>query len=436
MLKKVSGLICILFLAFASVRASSLHYLITPTPTPEVPDLTVTSMRYTLDPNATCMYPGITSGTLVTIANTGTQAAESFRVSLMVSGQSYSQTVSSLAANATTGVWFDGTGWPMEQITATADDLQQVSEANEVNNSLTQQLPIPTPYVTCTPTTEPTDEPTTELLLNGGFELAGENDRLADDWMAGTLSSKDRRVCNALLAHRGSCAFRFKGAVNRVRKITQRVALTENMADATLQLEGWAKAKNLTRPARLNVIVRYTDESFDQLNMPLTTGTYEYRHFEEQLALDGEVAKVTVSLFSGRSGLLLVDDVRLSLLDGTPEPNEPQVSITTDKTTVNVGETITVSVTLHNLEIPVYSLKLSSGAITHVTGGSDILGELGKDAIFEVISATATDTSAEFVLKAVGVGTADAYVVAYGEVFEGFWHTEEVSSQTIQLTAE
>ena len=92
------------------------------------------------------------------MANVSQANAGAFAVD--VNGGHQAAVSSGLAAGATTSVWI-GHYLP-GQNTATVDAGLEVAESNENNNSLTQQLPIPTLPPTCTPTAThtPTVTPT------------------------------------------------------------------------------------------------------------------------------------------------------------------------------------------------------------------------------------------------------------------------------------
>jgi hypothetical protein len=139
---------------------------ITATPTPTMPpgllDLIVQGMG--ISGNQSCFGPGFQLGVRVTLANTGTGNAGAFVVN--VNGAT--QTVSGgLAAGQTTSLWFPGynSGSPN---TATVDSTNLVTESNENNNTLSQQLPVPTAPPNCTPTPTPTLTPSglTDLVVS------------------------------------------------------------------------------------------------------------------------------------------------------------------------------------------------------------------------------------------------------------------------------
>ena len=139
----------------------------TPTPTlpPGLPDLIVQSMA--ISGNQSCFGSGFQLGLRVYVRNNGTANAGAF---VVTANSTQQQTVSGgLAAGQTTSVWFPSynSGTPN---TATVDSTNLVTESNESNNTLSQQLPVPTapPNCTPTPTSTPTDTPAglPDLVVN------------------------------------------------------------------------------------------------------------------------------------------------------------------------------------------------------------------------------------------------------------------------------
>ena len=141
------------------------------TPTSVLPDLVAQSMQITLESGGACNYTSTSLGIQVTVANLGQANAGPFAVD--VNGGHQATVFGGLAAGATTSVWI-GHYLP-GQNTATVDAGLQVVESNENNNSLTQQLAIPTLPPTCTPTATsiathtpiPTVTPTTTPITPG-----------------------------------------------------------------------------------------------------------------------------------------------------------------------------------------------------------------------------------------------------------------------------
>lgn len=128
----------------------------TATATPLLPDLVVQSMQITLESGGACNFTSTSLGIRVTVGNQGQADAVPFVVD--VNGGHQATVSTGLAAGATTSVWI-GHYLP-GQNTATVDAGLHVLESNENNNSLTQQLPIPTLPPTCTPTVTQTSTPT------------------------------------------------------------------------------------------------------------------------------------------------------------------------------------------------------------------------------------------------------------------------------------
>lgn len=130
---------------------------ITPTPADPpaqtaLPDLEIVSLWQTLDPTKRCMEPDITMGILVTVRNNGSSDAQAFDVTVSVEGREYGRlTVPDLMAGQS-GVMLVPSGWSTSQFTAVVDVNDSVRESNENNNQYQAQLPMPTPYVPCTPT--------------------------------------------------------------------------------------------------------------------------------------------------------------------------------------------------------------------------------------------------------------------------------------------
>ncbi|MEM7798719.1 MAG: CARDB domain-containing protein, partial [Chloroflexota bacterium] len=129
------------------------------TPTAETPDidLEIEYVSVTMDPIPACLEQGEPIpplGLKVFIRNNGSQAAGSF----LVEFNGATQTVSSLAGNAQTSVFFTSY---LSNVTVTADSATQVAETNETNNTFTQMVPIPTPPAPCPTPVVPTEVPPT-----------------------------------------------------------------------------------------------------------------------------------------------------------------------------------------------------------------------------------------------------------------------------------
>ena len=122
-----------------------------PTVDPALPDLTIASLRVELQTGASCAYTSTQLGTAVVVANAGGAISGPFHVE--VNGAL--QPVGGLAAGGSASLWFPGTSGGAGFVAVTVDVLDEVTEGNELNNTLVAQVPIPTLPPTCTPTGTP-----------------------------------------------------------------------------------------------------------------------------------------------------------------------------------------------------------------------------------------------------------------------------------------
>lgn len=113
-----------------------------------LPDLTITQLRIEYQ-NSTCVAPGDTLGLRVWVTNSGQAAAASFNVKV---GDAQ-QTVNGLVAGETKAVFFapysSQTG---TSVTVVVDPNGAITESNEQNNSRSEQVPVPTQPLPCSPT--------------------------------------------------------------------------------------------------------------------------------------------------------------------------------------------------------------------------------------------------------------------------------------------
>jgi hypothetical protein len=162
------------------------------------------------------------------------------------------------------------------------------------------------------------------LLTNGGFELAGDSQKDAADWLPDNLTTKDKRRCTNVTrtptVFEGSCAFRFAfdGPLAASRQIKQ-VITGPGIGDTNdlLTLSIQASAANLTEGARLVLKVTYADDSRDKAVVQISSGSFDYTYFETSMGLTQTVIKAKVMVRSGTtSGTLWFDDVKLALTGG------------------------------------------------------------------------------------------------------------------------
>jgi hypothetical protein len=162
----------------------------------------------------------------------------------------------------------------------------------------------------------PTSEPICELILNGGFEMAGETAKLAANWNGKGLL-RDKRIENKpdkVVAYSGNFAFQFKGSDGG--KITQNIESVDGCG-STLTLTAWVEGKNLSG-ARVQAKVIYANENPVKLRLDTNelNGTYAYKPLTASLTLTGEVEQIKVQLrMKNGGGRLRIDDV--SLTDGS-----------------------------------------------------------------------------------------------------------------------
>jgi VanZ family protein len=143
-----------------AASACTVPSVIVPLMTPDrgfgqaLPDLVPDYAWQTLDPDVRCMVPGIRSGTVVGVTNQGDADAGPFTITVIIGSHPeaprFEQRVDGLPAGDSRRVLV-GSGWSMDGTTVLIDAVDEVSETNEDNNTLTQRLPMPTPYVACTP---------------------------------------------------------------------------------------------------------------------------------------------------------------------------------------------------------------------------------------------------------------------------------------------
>jgi hypothetical protein len=178
----------------------------------------------------------------------------------------------------------------------------------------------PTPTATvdplATPTATPTDSPTTELLANGGFEVADNS------WTPKNLV-KDKRKCNKdgkpAVAHNGECGFLFTGTAGVKSSITQTVLTGGINGGDSLTLSAWVNGKSLSAGGKLTAKLSYADGVNNKLKLNLTPGSYAYTQSSTSQAVGTNALsglKVTISMKSG-SGKFIIDDVSLSVSTGT-----------------------------------------------------------------------------------------------------------------------
>ncbi len=140
------------------------------TPGSNLPDLTVSDITYNPGtPQCGSHPPDL--GARVWLANLGNMAAGSFVVEV---NNIWRQSVDGLAVGEQISLVFGGALGP---VTAVADVTNVIEESNEINNTLSVMLPIPTQPPPCTPTPTPIynlpDLIISNITYNGGTPQCG-----------------------------------------------------------------------------------------------------------------------------------------------------------------------------------------------------------------------------------------------------------------------
>ena len=178
--------------------------------------------------------------------------------------------------------------------------------------------PTETPVVVTdsppTATVTPGGNTGVEILVNGGFEIAGDSSKLAASWTAKNLTTNDKRKCNKdgkpPVAQQGTCAFQLKGDAGVKSALKQKPSLVGTAGD-TFTLSGWVNAKKLGTGGSIVAKVKYADGTKGTINLAMPTGTYAYTKLANSLVLTGAPQKIVVQVKAPSSGKALVDGVSL-----------------------------------------------------------------------------------------------------------------------------
>ncbi len=126
----------------------------TPTPVPPNPDLIIQGMSVTLETGGACDFTTTTLGIRIGIANAGNVDAGPFVVDV----NGIQQTIDDgLAVDEKLSLWF--AGFSSGENVAFVDATLLVEEMSELNNEVSQILPVPTLPLPCTPTPPPVRVP-------------------------------------------------------------------------------------------------------------------------------------------------------------------------------------------------------------------------------------------------------------------------------------
>ncbi|MBC8098088.1 MAG: hypothetical protein H7Y11_01480, partial [Armatimonadetes bacterium] len=159
------------------------------------------------------------------------------------------------------------------------------------------------------------------LLLNGGFELDAEADKIPDGWLGKNLTG-DKRKCNKpgkVIAYEGECAFEFKGVAGEASKLQQKLTIDGLglVNGDVLVITSYTQGKEaLADVGSITLKVKYVNTTLpaDKLKQTLAGGTYAYDESSGELTVDGEVDSVKVTLgYTGITGKLQIDGMSVTL---------------------------------------------------------------------------------------------------------------------------
>jgi hypothetical protein len=207
-------------------------------------------------------------------------------------------------------------------------DLVAPASTPEPTNTATNtpRPPTNTPDPsTATPT--PTIDPgAIELLRNRSFEDDDDTNGLADFWGLRNPSG-ERRLCDALLARTGICAFEFRGAGATEDSILQQRADITGITfveDGRLVLQAHARAGGAPN-FRLRIVVTYSDSSTQLAQTRFNTPSSTYQDILdpstslplELILSNSNVAQIRVVVWSRNStGRTYFDDFSLQYFPG------------------------------------------------------------------------------------------------------------------------
>jgi bacillolysin len=155
-----------------------------------------------------------------------------------------------------------------------------------------------------TPTSTPEGPTGVQILVNGGFEVAGATEKQAAGWTDKNSPTDDKRKCNKedkIVALQGNCAYQLKGTPGVSSAIQQKVTPVGGAGD-TLVLTGWVNAKNLSAGGRIQLKVKYVDDTKGDINLDIPAGTYAYTKLMGNLTMTNTPQKFKVKIRLDSSG--------------------------------------------------------------------------------------------------------------------------------------
>jgi subtilisin-like proprotein convertase family protein len=214
-------------------------------------------------------------------------------------------------------------GGPIETETSTPTPTDTVPSNTETATP-TSSGTLPSGTSTSTATATATPVLNTELIVNGGFEVDENADKVPDGWTAKN-AKKDKRKCNGdnVVAYEGECAYQFNSypvGSSKLQQIVDEsvVAPLEVNAGDTLILSGAIFAKGSQINTMVKVAVKYADSALPsgKIKYSVTGPTGGYVVFPNTLTLllAGDPTKIKVMLKnSGKAGRVRYDALSLQL---------------------------------------------------------------------------------------------------------------------------
>jgi parallel beta-helix repeat protein len=155
-----------------------------------------------------------------------------------------------------------------------------------------------------------------QLLGNGNFDLAGNNQRSAAGWRGKNLTN-DRRVCDnakRTVSRSAPCVFQFGGSRTVTSRIVMRLNGSPIHAGDSLNLNAWVESNNLNSAAKMRIVVRYQDGTRDRQVVNIEGGSSSFREYSTSVNVSKPVKLVNIQFVvpPGR-GRMRIDDVSLNL---------------------------------------------------------------------------------------------------------------------------
>lgn len=155
----------------------------------------------------------------------------------------------------------------------------------------------------------------TELVINGGFEIAGVDANTPSKWNQELLNT-DRRVCGDKGYDGTDCAFRFSrnttGAATK-RLIRQKISLNTLKAGETLTFSAARRTQGFSGDGVIRITAYYADETQTQKQIVIPDGNTAWELISRSLTFSQQPTKVLVMIrLLNAKGTAFIDQVSLS----------------------------------------------------------------------------------------------------------------------------